>query len=295
MAGVEARAKPKLDLMLRPPSLALSRILGARWPRALLDLGWIAAFVGLFWLMVSDSSTSAFSLSGRSVELSLAEGTQRQGLFNRGRRVGTVTWRVEKERKGWRVSHSFQLGAETGSSRAEAVARATLTLRADLSLAGIELHADIAEMGQLSGLVPSTITSSLEELGRMDLRGRCSADTGDCHLVGALGGRQVSQTVPAGRGPVVTSAIYPLLAKGSLGTKAEVRIFDPLMLSQRVVEFQVEGRERLRLRSGQTFDTLRVQRDLEGMKTRVWIDRLGRVLREELPMGLTVEHEAWKE
>jgi len=94
---------------------------------------------------------------------------------------------------------------------------------------------------------------------------------------------------------VLTGTIYPLLARGSLGRKAEVTIFDPLSLRQHVVAFRIEGRERLQPPGGGgPVEAIRVARDLAGLTTRVWIDGDGKVLREEMPLGFTLEHESWR-
>lgn len=267
----------------------LTRALAARWPRAALDLAWCAAFAGLLAAMLLRATSDPFS-GGSRVELALVESAQRQGLYKDGRRVGSVVWEARRRGKGWTVRHQFSIEPRSGGEEQNA-ARSVLRLRRDLSLSGLALDADLHRLAQLSGSA-GLLLAGLKDLARVTVRGECSLETGECLLDGKIGGREVSQSVTAGRGPVVTSAIYPLLARGSLGKKAELRIFDPLSLTQRVVEFRIEGRERLRLHSG-SFDTVRVGRDLEGLVTHVWIDNEGRVLKEELPMGLVVEHEAW--
>jgi hypothetical protein len=279
---------------------SISRLIQARWPRITLDVAFCLGFVVLFMLMVTHGSSSTFALSGQAVELSLSEGAQRQGLFRGTDRIGTVVWSIKRREPGWLVTHSIELGRDraarrSGATNVNVTARTKLTLRGDLSLSRLSLDADLSQLGKLSGLS----FPALPGIGRLDelrirLQGDCAMETGDCHLVGAVGSHALNHVVTAGRGPVVTSAIYPLLARGSLGGTAEVRIFDPMTLSQRVVKFKVEGRERLRLKTGKAFDTLRVHRDLEGLGTRVWIDDKGRVLKEELPLGLTAEHEAWE-
>jgi len=267
------------------PSVSL-RVLAARWPRVLLDVGWCLAFGVLLALVLLRAPSGAFLGASGEVKLVLVEGVQRQILLKDGRELGTVVSRVERHNQGWRVSHRFILDGQDAG-------RTVLDLRADLSLDALELDVDMERMGQLSGL-PQVVRAGLRGLKQVKLRGKCSVETGDCQVRGKLGPHPLQQSVSAGRGPVVTAAIYPLLAQGSLGGRAEVRIFDPLSLSQRLVTFQVEGRERLRLRSG-TYDTIRVLRDLEGLATRVWIDRRGRVIKEQLPLGVVVEHEAWDE
>lgn len=267
-----------------PRAGPVARLLWARWPRIALDVGWCAAFAVLLTLVLLEPSPVA----GRaSVELALAEGGQRQALYRGERRIGTVVWSARRRPRGWRVEHSFLLDKEQA-------ARTVLELRRDLSLSRLELEADVARVARISGGMTSMLLAGLKDLDRIAVQGDCSLETGDCHLLGKVGRHVIDHHVTAGRGPVVTSAIYPLLARGSLGGTAELRIFDPLSLGQRLVTFTVEGREELQLHSGR-FDALRVVRDLDGLVTRVWIDGQGRVMKEELPLGMVAEHEAWQE
>jgi hypothetical protein len=178
------------------------------------------------------------------------------------------------------------------SFNGDRAARVRLDLRLDLSLAHLDVDADFSRLGRISGVSP-LLLGQIKQMGRLRLKGNCAAETGECRLLGKLGKFPVDQSITAGRGPVVTSAIYPLLARGTLGQQAEVTIFDPLSLRQRVVSFRIEGTDVLRLRSG-TYDAIRVTRDLEGLVTRVWIDQEGRVLKEEMPMGILVEHEGFE-
>lgn len=257
--------------------------------RSLLDLLWIAAFAAIvLWMQLRPSAAGS---GDAALPLDLRPGEQRQGLYRHGERLGTVTFAVRRADKGWRVRHRFELGAGS-TQRAADVA---MQLRADLSLARVRIEADLEVLAQLVGLPPLV----LRELGaggaaQLRLQGDCVSETGVCQLVGAIGRRQLNLPITAGRGPVLTGTIYPLLARGSLGRKAEVTIFDPLSLRQHVVAFRIEGREQLRpAGGGPSVEAIRVVRDLAGLTTHVWIDDSGKVLREEMPLGFTLEHESW--
>jgi len=258
--------------------------------RSLLDLLWIAAFAAIvLWMQLRPSAARS---GDATLPLDLQPGEQRQGLYRNGQRLGTVTFAVRRWDKGWRVRHRFELGG----GQTQRAADVSMQLRADLSLAHLRLEADLEVIAQLVGLPPLV----MRELGAggtptLRLQGDCVSETGVCQLLGALGRRQLTLPITAGRGPVLTGTIYPLLARGSLGRKAEVTIFDPLSLRQHVVAFQIEGDEQLRpLHGGPTVEAIRVSRDLSGIATRVWIDRRGTVLREEMPLGFTLEHESWR-
>lgn len=251
--------------------------------RIAFDLFWGLGFVASFVAIIL-STRDARSLDG-AIQLELTPGIQRQGIYRRGSRAGTVVHEVHREAKGWRVERRFELA--TGRA-----AEIKLRLRSDLSLDHLALEANLAQIGDLAGLSGLLLGNGDADAQRIRLAGSCSLESGSCRLQGRVGGRLVSLPVAAGRGPVVESAIFPLLARGSLGKTLEVMVFDPLAMQQRMVVYRVEGRERLALRSGPR-DALRVSCELSGLTTRVWLDERGMVLREELPLGFVLEHESW--
>ncbi len=252
--------------------------------RRVTDVGWLLAFAASFIALAL--RTGVASSGGPDGDLlHMMEGNQRMGLYMGERRLGTVLNRVKRERSGWRVSTRFKVGQTE-------VVDTQLTLHPDLSLAALRVDADIRRILKLGG-VAALLLGRLDGVGRIKVRGSCAIETGVCQVMGELMGKKVNLPVTAGRGPVLTSAIYPLLARGSLGREAELGIFDPLTLGRRILNFRVVGDERLVLRSGAEMDAVRVDRDLEGISSSVWIDRDGRVLREDLPIGLRMEHEAF--
>jgi hypothetical protein len=257
--------------------------------RVAFDLFWIAGFAATITLILLRPS-GAFA-PDRAANLELKEGAQVQVLYRKGQRMGEVHAQIKRLSDGWVVTHLFFSGAENKGGSAARAGKVRTWLRADLSLERLSIEADLSRLGHVSGL-SGFLVRQMKDFHEIRIKGRCIMETGICQVSGQVGRHPVELDVTAGRGPVVTSAIYPLLAQGSLGQKAEVTIFDPLSLRQRVVAFTVEGREELTLHSG-TFEAIRVLRDLDGMNTRVWIDARGRVLKEELPLGLTVEHASW--
>lgn len=266
------------------PGSFFVRLHSSRQLRLAMDLLWIGAFGVIVLVLLLGSSEALYPDSG--VRLELNQGIQQQGIYRAGKRLGTVRWRVQRNDRGWRVENLLSI-------RDVRAARVQLNLRSDLSLEYLELDADFSHLGQISTVSP-LLLGQIKQIGQLRLKGQCVAETGECRLLGTLGKFPIDQSITAGRGPVVTSAIYPLLARGTLGQQAELTIFDPLSLRQRVVSFRIEGAEALRLRSGR-YDALRVTRDLEGLVTRVWINKEGRVLKEEMPMGIIVEHETFTE
>ena len=234
-------------------------------------------------IMVRSYGSSVGS-SGQTLELE--EGIQRQGIHWKGSRVGTVVTSIHRREGGWSVHNRFMI-------KRHQAAVTHLTLYRDLSMSGIKMDADLTHLAELGG-VSSILFRMLGERGRIHVRGGCEFKTGICKVRGKVAGRDVDLPIHAGRGPVLTSAIYPLLARGSLGKQAELSLFDPLSLKRRVVTYRVEAREKITLKKGIRLEAVRVKRQMEGISSRVWIDpEGGRVLREELPLGIVFEHESY--
>jgi len=255
--------------------------------RIAFDLFWTLSFLGCFAALVL-SSRDARSVDG-AVRLELHPGVQTLGIYRRGTRTGALVHEVAREGKGWRVERHFALGSAPAASAMVLAMR----LRADLSLDRLSLEADLGRFGDLWGFSGLPFAKGGDG-GRIRLAGSCDLETGSCRLHGRVAGRAVTLPVSAGRGPVVESAIFPLLARGSLGRTLEVMVFDPLAMQQRMVVYRVEGREELALRSGRR-TAIRVSCERSGLTTRVWLDPRGMVLREELPLGFLLEHESWSE
>ncbi len=248
------------------------------------DLAWLLAFSVAFGALIWRTSSAA-SLGADGDLLRMMEGAQRMGLYMGPRRLGTLHNAVARLNNGWQVSTRFNVGDT------EAVST-LLTLHPDLSLATLKVDADLSRLLGVGG-VAAFLMRSLDGVGRIHVTGRCALETGICQVRGTLAGKKVNLPVTAGRGPVLTSAIYPLLARGTLGKEAELGIFDPLSLGRRILTFRVLGAERLKLRSGSTVEAVKIQRDLEGVASHVWVDLRGRVLKETLPIGISMEHEAF--
>ena len=250
------------------------------------DLIWLVSFSVALGLLVLRTTASA-GLDADGDLLQMMEGAQRMGLYMGDRRLGTVHNAVARKEKGWKVSTRFKVGDT------EAVTT-LLTLHPDLSLATLQVDADLSRLVRLGG-VAAFLLRALDGVGKIHVTGKCALETGICRVRGTLAGKKVNLSVTAGRGPVLTSAIYPLLARGTLGKEAELGIFDPLTLGRRILTFRVLGSEPVKLATGATIEAVKIQRDLEGVVSHVWVDLRGRVIKETLPIGLKMEHEAFME
>jgi hypothetical protein len=252
--------------------------------RVVLDLLWIGGFVVVLALMVVRAGVIGPFRSG--VELSLMPGTQRRGLYREGRRIGQIMHRVERRERGWKIVEQFSSGSIS-------LGQAELSLRRDLSLRAIRIDIDLSALATVHAQVGQLI-QLLGGDGRLELAGGCSSSSGECLFRGKIGSRPITHGMAAGRGPVLPSAVYPLLARGVLGKRVELNLIDPMSLQRRTVSFTVVGRRELRL--GETrHDALLVQQRFSGIESEIWLDRGGRLLKETLPMGLSLEHEAWFE
>ena len=253
--------------------------------RYIFDVAWVASFAVVFTLLMVRSYGASSVGSGQSLELE--EGVQQQGVYWRGDRIGAVVTRIHQRRAGWSIHSRFLV-------KGKQAAVTHLTLYRDLSMSGLKMDADLSHLAELGGFT-AMLFRMIGDRGKVHVRGACEFKTGICKVRGKVAGRRVDLPIHAGRGPVVTSAIYPLLAGGSLGKEAEISLFDPLSLQRKVVRFRVEARERITLKKGTTLEAIRVKRTVQGITPRIWIDPAGRVLREQLPLGVVFEHESYVE
>lgn len=253
--------------------------------RVLTDAAWVASFAAVMIALLLRTGGQQPLESGQRLEL--VQGVQRHGIYFKGARVGTSVTRINREGRGWSMKSRFSI-------KGQLAAQSQISLYRDLSLAGVRLKADLSQLAGLGGMA-ALLFRWIGERGKVDVRGACEFETGICNLKGRVAGKKIKLPVLAGRGPVLTNSVYPLLAQGTLGRQAEIGLFDPLSMQRKVVTLRVEQRGPLTLRNGATVEALRISRDLEGGNTSVWIDLRGRVLREELPLGVVFEHESFSE
>ncbi|MBK6849939.1 MAG: hypothetical protein IPG96_21185 [Proteobacteria bacterium] len=150
---------------------------------------------------------------------------------------------------------------------------------------------DVARLTRLAGsLVAGVLPALPPDLERLTVRGDCDGASGYCALAGRVLGHRFDQAVRVGRGPVLPSAIYPLLVRGVLGQEVELGLFDPLTLSRRVITYRLLGRRTVAI-GGRRIEAMRVQQDLAGLRQELWLDARGRLLREEWPLHVYLQQE----
>lgn len=103
------------------------------------------------------------------------------------------------------------------------------------------------------------------------------------------GGRTQRQEVGLSGPVTLPEAMEPLLAGRSLkpGDRHVFSIFDPSSLSLQPATITVAGRESLAL-PGRTEWSVRLETEFAGVTSQVWVDTLGRILREEGPLGIVL-------
>jgi hypothetical protein len=259
----------------------------SRW-RLVGDTLWLLAFGVVLALLVARSRASSMLRDG--VALELVAGVQQRAVFRGDRRLGRIEERVERVGQHWRVRQRFWVEEpRRGDGPPGLVGEVTLRLQADLTLLRLNLW---AEPGKLPA--PSSFSRGLlRALGdRVEVQGQCDPQRGSCRVRGRIGGLPIDERMQVGRGPVLPGAVYPLLARGVLGRRTELSIFDPLTMRARIVSYEVGPRREIALRSGR-YRAVRVMQDVDGLRTELWIDERGRPLLQRLPFGVTVEHEAF--
>lgn len=253
----------------------------------MLDVAWLVGFVAVFGYLLFGPQAGGPLRS--AVELRLVSGTQYRGIYRDDLRLGGLAHQVARSTRGWRIDERLALGERDHEIE---VGRATLELRRDLSLETLGVEADLSKLGSVIG-IPAAMANQLG-VGAVKIDGHCEGSTGQCIIVGDLGSNKIDRRVEAGRGPMLPSAIYPLLARGALGKTVELAIFDPLSLSRRIVTYRLQGQHKVKV-LGQAFDAMLVEQDVAGLTSRLWLDRRGRVLKEQLPFGLSIQHEGFSD
>jgi Transglutaminase-like superfamily len=103
-------------------------------------------------------------------------------------------------------------------------------------------------------------------------------------------GQTARLDVPLATPIYLPSTLRPRVLAGDLapGTHYTVPVFNPLTLANEPMTITVEGREELKGEQG-PIRALRLAEEHQGIRTHVWMDADGGVLREEAALGFTIE------
>lgn len=135
------------------------------------------------------------------------------------------------------------------------------------------------------------LSFSMEGAARISLKGKVTKSRLELEVIS--GGQKQSQTV-ALDGPVyLPDAIEPMIANRTLrpGDRYSYSTFDPASLSLQPAVITVQRPESLDLQ-GQMIPVIRLELELGGTSSSVWVDSAGQTVKEQGPLGITLVREA---
>jgi hypothetical protein len=134
------------------------------------------------------------------------------------------------------------------------------------------------------------LSFSMEGAAQITLRGTVRKNRMELEVFS--GGQRQQQTI-ALDGPVyLPDAIEPMIANRTIkkGAKYSYSTFDPASLSLQPAVITVQGPESLDLQ-GQRIHTTRLELELGGTVSSVWVDSAGQTVKEQGPLGITLIRE----
>ncbi len=257
--------------------------------RRVIDVGWIVAFLVVLALLLRDGPGGKLGRSA-GLRLDLIEDNARFGLFSaQGSRIGEVRQQTERRDKGWRVRTRVFAIPQAGAPSVS-IGWSHVALRQDLSLRTLALSFTPKKVRAIMGRGPDLPVE--QGAGHLTLSGSCRLETGACTMIGSLGNKRIEETLAAGRGPVLEIALLPLLARGVLGKRAELQVFEPFTLRRRFITYELIGHEAWSFGPIKT-KAIRVKKIVGGEETDLWIDTRGRLLEAHISPLITLRREAW--
>lgn len=250
--------------------------------RVVNDLFWIALFFAAFGYMAFRERDVAATADG--VALSLVEGTETRVVKRHDETLATIEQRTQRVGEQWEIEQRYR-------HREATIGTILIVLRTDLSLERFSVDADMSQVIALSGLrqwIPQHDSQNKLNAATISVRGHCDPALNRCRMRGNIGDESFRQSVTIGKGPVVASAIYPLLARGMLGTQVELSLFDPLSLQKRTMMLRIVGKETIVLARREHL-SIKVEQTFSGILSKLWLDARGRVLKESFPFGFSTE------
>jgi len=116
---------------------------------------------------------------------------------------------------------------------------------------------------------------------------RTQGEMFDLSIRGAGPPQHLSVTIPDDA--VIYSPLTEMALKSlSPGQRISLKVFNPLSMASQTVTVRALRRETLR-RKDKAIDTVVLSARMEGMDTLSWVDREGVLIRQETPIGLTME------
>lgn len=193
------------------------------------------------------------------------------GLYQRDAKVGFL--RIDRRRRG----DGFEMRSRTVLEISMAGRRHPLAVDVDASLDGA------------MAVRRFEVTVS-GDLVRVAAEGRWSDDR--LELVVRAGDSEQRRTVRRDRPPVldVNLGAQLMRQRPAPGERLRFDQFDPLTLSTTTVELEYLGRDRIAVVDAEV-PAHRLRQRVAGQWLQIWVNDLGEVLREELPIGLVAVRE----
>jgi len=118
----------------------------------------------------------------------------------------------------------------------------------------------------------------------------------DLKLLIFSGGKRTTRIFKLHDVPVLSNTLKFYVLKNGLaaGTKLTRNFFDPLTMSNRTINIEVEDTEEISIK-GQTHRCYRIKETFQGVVLYAWVNDQGETLKEESPMGIVMIKETQQE
>ncbi len=248
-------------------------------PGRFLSIAIVSMWLGLLGLHISQNY--ARSETATLIDLSASSGpdqaelTQR-GVFYRGERIGYIRERLTPLESGYRVEQSGEF---------------TLKLLGRERQMKMEGSATTGPRGELRTFKFQITTSTRRSPFETTVLGRVNGNQLELTIRSSRSERTETRTLDE---PILLplNLYYSLASNGwTSGETYRVHLFDPMTLTEGEATIEVKDLEIVRW-GGREEEAYRLQTTFAGLTTTAWVNDKGEVLKEETPLGWTLQKEA---
>ncbi|MDX9722189.1 MAG: transglutaminase-like domain-containing protein [Myxococcota bacterium] len=225
-------------------------------------------------LLVAHNETGFGELGVELTQEDLAagfrEGIEVHALYMGAEKVGTLRTEKRRDGNGYRIDSSMQLSVSTGFFKQRLRSELLSRLDEGFRLQEFELSLDSAIL-------------ELELEGRWD---------GSAMVITGLPGETSSVALEMPEAPLILPSLRPVMMRKRLepGSKTSLDYFDPLSQSRVRLDVVFVGNESIEV-MGRLVNAFHFKEMALGRATDVWVNELGEVLIEDLPMGFRAVRE----
>lgn len=232
---------------------------------------WLALVAYAVWERWGGAEAPAPAPEGVERSALAAETETWMGVYLQERKIGYTRYRREPAAAGFRFEQESVLRLS--------ILDTTQTVRVSVRGETDAHHA----LRSFSALLRSAV-------GDFEASGQVKRD--ELLLRTEMGGQAADHRIPLSEPIYLPAGARARFGASALkeGERLSFRVFDPSTLQHQVAALIVEARERITVGDA-TVDAWRVGEELRGMRTTVWIDDDGEVLREEGPLQLVAVRE----